>query len=47
LFDTEPFSAGDGIAGVPRIAAMKVALVLAVHERPNVPAHDDMTISRN
>jgi hypothetical protein len=29
----------------PRIAGMKVALVLAVHARSNIPAHDDMTIS--
>jgi hypothetical protein len=44
LFDTKPFDGGNGIAGVPRIAAMKVALVLAVHERPNILPHDDMKV---
>jgi hypothetical protein len=43
----EAFSGGNGIADVPRIAAMKVALVLAVHERPNILPHDEMRISCN
>jgi hypothetical protein len=45
LFDAESFSGGNGIAGAPRIAAMKVALVFAVHERPNILPHDDVTVS--
>jgi hypothetical protein len=39
------FHGGNGIATVPRIAAMKVALWLAVHECPNILPHDAMTIS--
>jgi hypothetical protein len=39
------FSGSDGIAGVSRIAVMKVALRLAVHERPNILPHDGMKIS--
>jgi hypothetical protein len=35
---------GNGIAAVPRVAAMKVALLLAAHERRNIFPHYGMKV---